>query len=192
MSGRHCDHFPGLLLGHLRTALDRSKMLGMQTNCPDVAHNASEMAPARARLGLLIGSVYRQWRRQVDLSFKDLGLSDATHMPLLVLQVQGEPMRQKELAKALFLDSSSLVRVLAQLREAQLVDLSCDPIDRRSKRIVLTAEGQRVAALILSKSLEIEQTLLAGLSEHELVTTRATLHKISQCFDTWEASCGTP
>lgn len=63
----------------------------------------------RSRLGNLLGSVYRQWRRRVDLSFKDLGLSDATRMPLLALYVQEQPLRQKELADALSLDTFSLV-----------------------------------------------------------------------------------
>lgn len=160
------------------------KILGMQTISAALAKDAPELAQARSRFGLLIGGVYRQWRRQMDLSFKDLGLSDATRMPLLVLQVQGAPMRQKDLAEALFLDTSSLVRVLAQLRSAQLVDWSCDPADRRTKCIALTPEGQRVALLILRKSLEIEQAMLAPLTPQELDTTRAVLHKISQRFDT--------
>ncbi|MBD7961427.1 MULTISPECIES: MarR family winged helix-turn-helix transcriptional regulator [Comamonas] len=155
----------------------------MQTNCAVSADEASERVSARSRFGLLIGSVYRQWRRQVDLSFKDLGLSDATRMPLLVLHAGGVPMRQKDLAEALYLDTSSLVRVLSQLRAEALVDWSCDPTDRRTKYIELTQQGQRVASLILQKSLQIEQTILAGLTPEELQITRASLLKISQRFD---------
>ncbi len=154
----------------------------MQTNSPVSACDAPELSQARSRFGLLIGSVYRQWRRQVDLSFKDLGLSDATRIPLLVLYEQGGPLRQKDLADALFLDSSSLVRVLAQLREARLVDWDCDPADRRTKCIALTDKGRETAALILAKSLDIERTLLADLSEQEQQVTRAVLVKISQRF----------
>lgn len=162
----------------------------MQTICANTPDHAPELSQAHSRFGLLIGSVYRQWRRQVDLSFKDLGLSDATRMPLLVLKVQAGPMRQKDLAEALFLDTSSLVRVLTQLRDAQLVDWCSDPADRRTKQIALTAEGQRVASLILSKSLEIEQAILAPLTPQELAITRTALHKISQQFEALgPASC---
>ena len=96
-------------------------MLGMQTISTETLQNdhAPDLVQARARLGQLIGRVFRQWRKKVDESFKDQGLSDATRMPLLVLYTQGEAMRQKDLAHALSLDTSSLVRVLAQLREAQ-------------------------------------------------------------------------
>lgn len=155
----------------------------MQTKFPINPVSIPDIPQARSRFGLLLGSVFRQWRRQVDLSFKDLGLSDATRMPLLVLYVQAEPLRQKDLADALYLDTSSLVRVLAQLRDAQLVDWASDPADRRTKCIALTPAGREAAALILAKSLEIEQTILADLSAHELEVTRQVLEKISRRFD---------
>lgn len=158
-------------------------MLYMQTKLPVDAALAPEILQARSRFGVLLGSVYRQWRRQVDSSFKDLGLSDATRMPLLVLYVQGAALRQKDLADALYLDTSSLVRVLARLRDAQLVHWTRDPSDRRSKCIVLTPAGHEAAALILAKSMEIEQTILADLSPHELQVTRRALEKISRRFD---------
>lgn len=136
-----------------------------------------------ARLGSLLGRVYRQWRRQIDLSFKPLGLSDATRMPLLELYARGEPLRQKDLADALFLDTSSLVRVLAFLREAGFIDWTTDPSDRRSKRIALTPHGVDIASQILARSLEIEQTILADLSDEQLSVTRGSLHSISRRFD---------
>ena len=155
----------------------------MQTNSANSHPHAPDLTQARCRFGLLIGSVYRQWRKKVDESFKDQGLTDATRMPLVVLLTHGEAMLQKDLAQALSLDSSSLVRVLAQLRDAQLVQWSCDPADRRTKRIALTAQGQQMASQILQKSLEIEQAILAELTPQELATTCAALGKIAQRFD---------
>ena len=158
----------------------------MQTNnseSADSAATASEIEQARSRFAALLGGVYRQWRRQVDLSFRDLGLSDATRVPLLALYVQGQAMLQKDLAEALSLDSSSLVRVLAQLRAAQWVDWDSDPADRRTKRIDLTPAGREAARLILAKSMEIEKTILADLSPQELEVTRGALEKIARRFD---------
>ncbi len=100
-------------------------------------------------------------------------------MPLLVLYGQDNAMRQKDLAQALYLDSSSLVRVLAQLQKAQLVQWDADPADRRTKCIALTPAGRKAAALILEKSMQIEQTILADLSEDEIHVTRRALEKIS-------------
>ena len=160
----------------------------MQTTESADSGNGPGLHQARSRFGLLLGSVYRKWRRQVDLNFKDLGLSDATRMPLLALYVQAEPLRQKDLALALHLDTSSLVRVLAQLRESKMVDWACDPADKRAKCIALTPAGRQAAALIVAKSMEIEHAILADVTPQELQTTRQVLEKISQRFDAMGAA----
>lgn len=154
----------------------------MQTNCVE-AEPAPDLLQARCRFGLLIGSVYRQWRKKVDDTFKAQGLTDATRMPLVVLLTHGQAMRQKDLAHSLSLDTSSLVRVLTQLRNAQLVQWRIDPADRRAKCIELTVQGRQVAADILQTSLNIEQAILADLTPQELELTRRALHKITQTFE---------
>lgn len=160
----------------------------MQTNnpAPAASTTAADIALAgfRARFGQLIGSVYRQWRRQVDLALRDSGLSDASRMPLITLYTHAAPMLQKDLAQALHLDSSSLVRVLAQLRAAGLVQWQCQPADRRTKCIALTDAGRDCALRILQHSLHIEHTILDGVSAEDLEVTRRTLEKISRSFDT--------
>lgn len=92
-------------------------------------------------------------------------------------------MRQKDLAEALYLDTSSLVRILDKLRAARLVDWACDPADRRTKCIVLTDAGRHTASLILARSMQIEQAILADLAPEELEVTRRALEKISRRFD---------
>ena len=143
---------------------------------------------ASTRLGLLIGGVYRQWRRQADMSCKNHGLTDASRVPLLALYGAQAPMRQKELAQALYLDTSSLVRVLDQLRARGLLDWSVDPDDRRAKCIALTDEGRHTAADILGDSLEVERQILADLSADEARTLRQALEKISLRFDALAAA----
>ncbi len=147
----------------------------MAASVPPPQHN-------RTRFGLLVGSVFRQWRRQVDIAFRDEGLSDATRSPLITLYDHGEPMRQKDLAQALYLDTSSLVRVLAYLRKSGLVDWQQDPQDGRGKLITLTPQGHATAASILARSLDIERTILADLTPEELAITQRALKKISLRF----------
>ena len=166
-------------LQRIRPAL---KILDMQT----IDNNTiSAQAPdgTACRFGVLVGSVFRQWRKKVDDSFKQHGLTDATRMPLVVLYDHGRPMLQKEIAQALSLDSSSLVRVLGHLRSVQLVQWACDPQDKRTKRIALTVQGQALAQQIVQKSLRIEQALLAGLTPQELAVTRQSLQMIAARFE---------
>ena len=160
----------------------------MQTKIPghtvSGAGSPTALAQVRARFGQLVGSVYRQWRRQVDLQLRDSGLSDASRMPLITLYTHPMPMLQKELAQALHLDTSSLVRVLAQLRAAGLVQWHCQPTDRRTKCIALTDAGRDTAARILQYSLHIEHAILDGISAEDLEVTRRTLETISRRFNT--------
>jgi len=140
---------------------------------------------ARSRFGRLVGAVYRKWRRSVDQHFREMGLTDATRAPLLALyEAEGAAVRQKDLAETMALEKSSLVRVLSQLREMGLIEWETAEDDRRAKAIRLTREGRSLAERIVAKSLEIEASLLAGLTPDELRTTRQALEKIARRFDT--------
>lgn len=154
---------------------------------PIPAHGPRDPArieQARARLGRLIGAAYRRWRRAVDQSFREVGLTDATRAPLLALYESKAPsMRQKDLAQVLALDKSSLVRVLSQLREMGFVEWETDEADRRAKSIRLTDEGQSMAERMVSKSLEIEAQILDTLTADELRITRQALEKITRRLD---------
>jgi len=83
----------------------------------------------------------------------------------------------------LYLDSSSLVRILDQLRAMELVDWQTALVDRRTKYITLTPSGRILAEKISSKSLDIEERLLHNLSSKELDFMRKGLEKISRNFE---------
>ncbi|MPS26704.1 MAG: MarR family transcriptional regulator [Alcaligenaceae bacterium] len=157
-------------------------MVRMQPNSMLPSRNGDYV---RARFGRLVGAVYRKWRRLVDQHFKEMGLTDATRAPLLVLYESGEAaMRQKDLAETLSLEKSSLVRVLSQLRDMDLIEWKAAEDDRRAKAIRLTSHGRALAGRIVAKSLEIEASLLDDLTAQELRITRQALEKIARRFDT--------
>jgi MarR family transcriptional regulator for hemolysin len=96
------------------------------------------------------------------------------------------PLRQKELAHAL-LETSSLVRVLDQLRGMGLVDWDSDPNDRRTKCIALTPRGRKTVARILTRSLEIERSILVDVTPEELVVLRSALEKSPAVLTPYDA-----
>ena len=61
------------------------------------------------------------------------------------------------------LDSSSLVRVVDLLEDRGLVLRVTDAADRRSKQLLLTADGQAMVADVHGKLQRVEQQLLEGL-----------------------------
>src|SRR5690606_9448933 len=142
----------------------RSGIIGrMPTKPPYEPVDPLPADAAPARFGRLIGTLARKWRRAVDQSFREIGLTDATRAPLIALHDSSAPMRQKDLAEILSLEKSSLVRGLSQLRDMGLVEWCVDPDDRRAKSIQLCAQGRELARQVLARSLEVERKLLEGL-----------------------------
>ena len=66
-------------------------------------------------------------------------------------------------AQRMGLDSSSLVRVVDLLEDRGLVLRVTDAADRRSKQLLLTADGQAMVADVHGKLQRVEQQLLEGL-----------------------------
>src|SRR5580698_5738404 len=92
----------------------------------------------RDGFGTLVARAARQWRRAVDRHLQPFGLTEATWLPLIYIARAPVPMRQKDLAAALTLDGSSVVRLLDALVAAELVERREEDGDRRARIIVPT------------------------------------------------------
>jgi len=137
----------------------------------------------RRRLGGLIGRTGRQWRRALDLRLQPFDLTEAAWLPLLQLSRADEPMRGKDLAAALALDKSSLVRVLKGLEEAGLIARGEDADDHRAKPIIITAKGRRLAERVERMSRDLERELIADIAPADLAATRDTLERLSALLE---------
>ena len=135
-------------------------------------------APSRDRLGFLMVTLTRQWRRFVEEQLAASGLTDATWTPLLHLRAWGDGVTQKELAERVGLDGSSLVRLLDILEGKGWVERRADAADRRSKRIFLTAEGNRAVDHVRATMLEAELSLLQDLEDSEVEAMLDGFNKI--------------
>ena len=135
-------------------------------------------APSRDRLGFLMVTLTRQWRRFVEEQLAANGLTDATWTPLLHLRAWGDGVTQKELAERVGLDGSSLVRLLDILEGKGWVERRADAADRRSKRIFLTTEGNQAVDNIRATMLEAERSLLQDLDEAEIEAMLGSVNKV--------------
>ncbi len=137
----------------------------------------------RDNFGNLLGQASRQWRRALDLRLRPFGLTDATWLPLLQLSRASAPMRQKDLAEALSLDSSSVVRLLDALQASGFIERREHPEDRRVKTIVLTEAAQAVLANVKDVAREVRQQVLSGLTDEELEVASRVMRNISASLD---------
>lgn len=130
------------------------------------------------RLGSLIALATRQWRRNLDLRLQPFDLTEAMWTPLVHLARAKEPMRQKDLAAALSLDSSSMVRVLGNLEAAGLIERGENEGDRRAKAIIVTRSGRALARRVERLSEDLEQQLLTGLPQTDVAAAKGVLEHI--------------
>ena len=71
----------------------------------------------------------------MDRRLQPFGLTEATWLPLIYLARATAPMRQKDLAAALALDGSSVVRLLDALEASGQIERREESGDRRAKTI---------------------------------------------------------
>jgi MarR family transcriptional regulator for hemolysin len=144
--------------------------------------STTELGLPSKRLGSLIGLAARQWRRAVDLRLQKYGLTEATWMPLLRLAQSSAPMRQKDLAAALSLDSSSVVRILNGLEDAGLIERSEDAEDRRAKAIVISPLGRSLARKVETVSEDVQREVLEGLAQDDIAIARQVLESVCRAL----------
>jgi MarR family transcriptional regulator, transcriptional regulator for hemolysin len=136
----------------------------------------------RAAFGALLSRTYRQWRRAADLRLQPFDLTEATWLPLVRISRAAEPPRQKDLAASLFVDNSSVVRLLDNLEAAGLVERK-EGEDRRAKVIMLTPRGRAIAEKVEVVARKVRTDALAGLSEKDIETTMRVLEHVCRVLE---------
>jgi MarR family transcriptional regulator for hemolysin len=130
----------------------------------------------RQTFGLRLGQAARQWRLVMNERLLPFGLTEATWLPLVHIAHGGKPMRQKDLADALGIESSSLVRLIDALVDGGLVERKIED-DRRARTLFLTPRGRQTAARVKAVGAEVRERVLAGISDAEL---QISLHAIER------------
>jgi MarR family transcriptional regulator for hemolysin len=126
----------------------------------------------------LVARAARQWRRAVDRRLQPFGLTEATWLPLIYLARASAPMRQKDLAAALTLDGSSVVRLLDALEASELVERRGEDGDRRARIIVPTTRGLSIVEQVEAVSREVRNATLSGLSANDLEVSTRVLEQV--------------
>lgn len=133
---------------------------------------------SRQRFGIHLVGLARRWRRALDQRLAAVGLSDASWAPLMHLAELGEGRCQRDLALAVGIDESTLVRLIDLLAERGLVERRPAEQDRRRKLLHLTAAGHAAVDELRAKLTRIEDQLLADLSDTELDTLMTAFARI--------------
>lgn len=102
-------------------------------------------------------------RHQLELQGR-LNISSAMMVALHVIAVDGAKT-MTELSEQLGLSTSAVSHLLQRLVEIGLIERREDPVDRRVRRVALTAEGQALLSTIMRQRFDDLRASVAPLSE---------------------------
>ncbi|WP_278236990.1 bifunctional helix-turn-helix transcriptional regulator/GNAT family N-acetyltransferase [Isoptericola sp. AK164] len=116
---------------------------------------------------------YTQRVGALEESFLGLGMPLGTAR--LLYEIGVEPGTTRSLRARLGLDSGYLSRLLRRLEDDGLVALGPDPVDRRRRRVALTAAGRRTWDELERRSAERAHRLVDPLTERQRARLSAAL-----------------
>jgi DNA-binding MarR family transcriptional regulator len=127
---------------------------------------------------VLIARVARLVRSRLDAALGPSELRQRQLVALSYLRNHG-PARQQALAQSLCMDASSLVCLLNDLEDRDLIARRRDREDRRRGILELTDHGRDALVEIDAALAEIDAEILADLDETERADLRALLGRLS-------------
>lgn len=116
--------------------------------------------------GLLLSRLARAANSALAGALERIGLR-AVHFAILHRLAEGGPSSQADLAGALRLQPSNLVRVLDELEDAELIARDRDPEDRRRQVVVISAAGAVILRKAEAAAERVEAELLSSLTPAE-------------------------
>jgi MarR family transcriptional regulator for hemolysin len=125
-----------------------------------------------------LATVSRQWKRRLDVRFREIGLSQARWGVILELSRHAE-LTQIELARALGIEGATLVRLLDGLEASGLVERHPSPDDRRAKKLRLTSAAKPVLEQMKTIAAARRTELLAEIRPDDLHTATRVLGQIA-------------
>jgi len=126
---------------------------------------------------VLIARVARLVRSRLDVALGPSELRQRQLVALSYLRDHG-PARQQALAQSLCMDASSLVCLLNDLEDRDLIARRRDREDRRRGILELTDHGREALAEIDAALAEIDAEILGDLDESERADLRALLGRL--------------
>ncbi|GAA1559851.1 MarR family winged helix-turn-helix transcriptional regulator [Kribbella lupini] len=122
-----------------------------------------------SELTAVVAATHEIWMRTNDLIGQALArhrLTPATFQALWAIDPAEDPPSMKVMAERLYCNAGNLTFIADQLVKQGLVERAVDPADRRSRVLLLTAEGRRIRDELVRTALE--KTPLAVLTRSEL------------------------
>jgi DNA-binding MarR family transcriptional regulator len=137
---------------------------------------SSDLAVTR-RLGYLLKHAQLRLAELAEPLYAPLGVT-GRQLALLTLFGDGPALSQQEGAARLGIDRTTMVALVDELEDKELVRREVAPGDRRKRLVTLTDEGERVRAAGEEVTRQAEAMLLEPLDEGDAERLRAALRRV--------------
>src|SRR5712691_4984281 len=129
-------------------------------------------------LGFTLGVIFRAYVKAANAVVCDIPGGPRGYQ-ILVAAIQHQADGQGALAQRLGVDRTVMTYLIDDIEAAGLVERRPDPLDRRSRHIVATRQGQQLWADTEQRLQEVEDQVLGALSAAERATFRAMLQRLA-------------
>ena len=131
---------------------------------------------------LLVQSLIRSGlflQRELSQVCQHFGLNANQFSVLNEIKLQG-PLSQKELCERLLFEKSNLSKIVKNLQDRELIEITVAPQDRRITLLIETAKGDQLINECLQNISQSSTGLMAVLSNEEILKIFKTLKKLER------------
>lgn len=126
-------------------------------------------------------TAYLALHRQSEARFAQHGVT-ADQFVLLATLARGHALTQRELARRMASDPSTVRAMLVLLEQRGLVERQTHPTDARARTVALTAEGKRSFRRLWKAGEPIRSAMLGALRPDEVETLIGLLMRVAEAL----------
>lgn len=130
-------------------------------------------------------AAYLAMHRQSDAQFVKLGIT-ADQFVLLATLSRGNALTQRELARRMTSDPSTVRAMLVLLEKQGYVERNMHPTDSRARTVALTTAGKRKFRQAWNAGESIRAQMLAAIKPEEAATLVSLLNKIAVALNEFD------
>jgi DNA-binding MarR family transcriptional regulator len=134
-------------------------------------------------LAIALRAAYLALHRRADARFARHGVTADQFVLLAALARGGEALTQRELARRMSSDPSTVRAMLVLLAARGLVERDKHPTDARARTVALTAKGRRAYRRLWQAGESIRARLLGALGPDEAETLARLLGQVAEALD---------
>jgi DNA-binding MarR family transcriptional regulator len=146
---------------------------------------------AKNELPRALRAAYLAMHRRCEARFAEFGVT-ADQFVLLATLARGHALTQRELARRMPSDPSTVRAMLVLMERDGLVERDTHPTDGRARTVAITLGGKRKFRQLWKAGESIRATMYGSLESHEAEMLVGLLARVAQAFDAEPLRVGVP